>query len=152
MYFLTVLIFYETYFYDLALQILSARRTHKFLKIRKPKQSTQFINIHEVTSSQIFKILVSFENPIFALILNSLVNIFWNNALVIYCIWKYLFKNCFWNINQCIGISCDLQAAMYGTSQSIPDRSMVAELAGCFVSSLYTTNKSEESNGTVPTN
>ncbi|XP_056017657.1 sphingosine-1-phosphate lyase 1-like isoform X2 [Ostrea edulis] len=43
-------------------------------------------------------------------------------------------------------------AAMYGTSQSIPDRSMVAELAGCFVSSLYTTNKSEESNGTVPTN
>lgn len=41
---------------------------------------------------------------------------------------------------------------MYGTSQSIPDRSMVAELAGCFVSSLYTTNKSEESNGTVPTN
>ncbi|XP_052688545.1 sphingosine-1-phosphate lyase 1-like isoform X2 [Crassostrea angulata] len=41
-------------------------------------------------------------------------------------------------------------AAMYGTSQSIPDRSMVAELAGCFVSALYTTNKSTETNGSVP--
>lgn len=39
---------------------------------------------------------------------------------------------------------------MYGTSQSIPDRSMVAELAGCFVSALYTTNKSTETNGSVP--
>ncbi|XP_061175676.1 sphingosine-1-phosphate lyase 1-like [Saccostrea echinata] len=42
-------------------------------------------------------------------------------------------------------------AAMYGTSQSIPDRSMVADLAGCFVSALYTTDKKEETNGTVPT-
>ena len=45
---------------------------------------------------------------------------------------------------------------MYGMAQSIPDRSMVSELAGCFVEALYSTNKDEyttaKSNGAVHAN
>lgn len=34
------------------------------------------------------------------------------------------------------------QGAIYGMAQSIPDKQMVSELAGCYIQAAYSTNKS----------
>lgn len=54
------------------------------------------------------------------------------------------FERCTAEILKTPNAKCEGQAAIYGLAQSIPDRSIVSELAGCFFDGYYSTSKKEQ--------
>ena len=54
------------------------------------------------------------------------------------------------NILTLIYLNSTLQGAIYGMSQSIPDRSLVSEICGLFLDACYTTNDPVTENGSTP--
>lgn len=54
---------------------------------------------------------------------------------------KCSFVTIFTQVNTTTYVIFILQGAIYGMAQTIPDKSMVTDLVGCFLDALYSTDK-----------
>lgn len=77
------------------------------------------------------------KNPYTALF--NVVHSYFSHVLIWHDIWALISYN--HRLNLYTHIPLSVQAALYGMAQSIPDRSLVGELAWCYLDAMYSTKQ-----------